>query len=162
MDDAMDDAMDDGVQRLDPRMRWVLLAPSYLFTVLPPLVIAASAAVAGEPLAAVVAVAVAVLMALTGWVRASLILRRWSYRFGEHALELQHGWLVHRTSVVPYHRIQTVEQSAGPMMRWFGLVGLTLRTASASTDGTIPGLEVARADALRRELATRAGRDDAV
>ena len=36
MDDAMDDAMDDGVQRLDPRMRWVLLAPSYLFTVLPP------------------------------------------------------------------------------------------------------------------------------
>lgn len=154
--------LDERAQRLDPRMRWVLLAPWCLVTVIVPLVVAVGAAATGETVAALIAAAVAVAMLLIGWMRASLILRRWSYRFGEQALELQHGWIVHRTSVVPYHRIQTVEQSAGPMMRWFGLVGLTLRTASASTDGTIPGLQVARADALRRELATRAGRDDAV
>jgi uncharacterized protein len=154
--------MDDEVQRLDPRMRWVLLVPWCLITVLPPLVVAVGAAIADEPATALIAAAAAAVTALVGWVRASLILRRWSYHFGEHALELCHGWIVHRTSVVPYHRIQTVEQSAGPMMRWFGLVALALRTASASTDGAVPGLRVDQADALRRELAVRAGRDDAV
>jgi membrane protein YdbS with pleckstrin-like domain len=154
--------VDDGRQRLDPRMRWVLLVPWCLATVLPALALAIGAAVTGESAGALIAAAAAIALLLAGWVRAAMILRRWSYRFGEHALELTHGWIVHRTSVVPYHRIQTVEQSAGPMMRWFGLVGLTLRTASASTDGTIPGLQSERADALRRELAVRAGRDDAV
>jgi hypothetical protein len=154
--------MDDHRQRLDPRMGWVLLAQWCLPTVLPALALAIGAAAAGESPVALSAGAAAVALLLAGWVRATLIRRRWSYRFGEYALELTHGWIVHHTSVVPYHRIQTVEQSAGPMMRWLGLVGLTLRTASASTDGTIPGLRAERADDLRRELATRAGRDDAV
>ncbi len=154
----------DAVQQLDPAMRWVWLIPWMALVVAPIVVLAAVVGVfddeARELAAALVVVALVV--AVIGVLRVRGLLRRTTYRFGAAALEISRGWLVQRTSVVPYHRIQTVDQSAGPLLRRFGLVSLTLRTASASTDGDIPGIDATLADDLRRELAARSGRDDAV
>lgn len=70
-------------------------------------------------------------------------------------LLVRHGIMFHTTSVVPYGRLQYVEVSSGPIERMFGLAGVELHTASASTDATIPGLPRAEAERLRDELAAR-------
>ncbi len=77
--------------------------------------------------------------------------------YAERASDLlvRHGIMFHTTSVVPYGRLQYVEVSSGPIERMFGLAGVELHTASASTDATIPGLPRAEAERLRDELATR-------
>ena len=59
-------------------------------------------------------------------------------------------------TVVPYGRIQFVDVTAGPFTRPLGLKSVSLHTASASTDATIPGLAAADADALRERLAVGA------
>lgn len=59
-------------------------------------------------------------------------------------------------TVVPYGRIQFVDVTTGPFTRPLGLKSISLHTASASTDATIPGLEAAVADALRERLAANA------
>jgi uncharacterized protein len=155
---------DEPTQHLDPAMRWVWLIPWMALLVLPLVVLAVVVGWLGDDAVALVVIlsALAAVSALAGALRVRSLLRRTTYRFGDAALELSRGWLVHRTSVVPYHRIQTVDQSAGPLLRRFGLVSLTLRTASAFTDAAIPGISAARADTLRRDLAARSGRDDAV
>ena len=55
--------------------------------------------------------------------------------------------------VVPHARIQYVDVQAGPLVRKFGLAGVQLHTASASTDASIPGLPAAEAAELRDQLA---------
>ena len=59
-------------------------------------------------------------------------------------------------------RVQNVDVSQGPLERWLGLKKLTIRTASASTDATIPGLDDADAEQLRIRILERAGQDAAV
>ncbi|MCT1921359.1 PH domain-containing protein [Brevibacterium luteolum] len=80
-----------------------------------------------------------------------------AFGYAERASDLlvRHGIMFHTTSVVPYGRLQYVEVSSGPIERMFGLAGVELHTASASTDATIPGLPRAEAERLRDELATR-------
>ncbi len=94
----------------------------------------------------------------------SLLLGRryasWRYRFGPDALELEYGVWWHTSSAVPYQRIQQVEIEHGPLQRRLGLVGLSLRTASASSLGSLPGIAEAEAGALRSWLLRRAGADD--
>jgi membrane protein YdbS with pleckstrin-like domain len=87
---------------------------------------------------------------------------RWRWSAWPDALELRHGVIVAHESLVPYHRIQQIDIERGPVDRALGLSSLVLRTASATTDGKIPGISAATADALRVRLLTRAGADDAV
>jgi membrane protein YdbS with pleckstrin-like domain len=61
--------------------------------------------------------------------------------------------LVRRTSVVPYGRMQYVDVTAGPLARRLGLAQVTLHTAAAATDASIPGLLSAEASRLRDRLA---------
>ena len=70
--------------------------------------------------------------------------------------------LYRQASLVPYHRIQQIDVTRGPLERALGLSHLVLRTASATSDGMIPGIPAERADELRRLLLERAGLDDAV
>ena len=58
--------------------------------------------------------------------------------------------------MVPYGRIQYVDVTQGPFQRLFGLKVVDVKTASASTDASIPGLPAEEADALRDRLAERA------
>jgi membrane protein YdbS with pleckstrin-like domain len=91
-----------------------------------------------------------------------LVYRRWSYRLGDDALEIRRGVIVHRTSLVPYRRVQQVDLSRGPVDRLLGLVSADLTTAAATSDGSVPGLAPDVAETFRQVVLERAGRDDAV
>ena len=83
--------------------------------------------------------------------------RALGYREREHDLLLQRGIMLRSTTVIPYGRLQYVEVTAGPLMRAFGLATVTMHTASASTDASLPGLPRAEAEALRDSIAARGG-----
>ena len=107
-------------------------------------------------------VALAVPWVLAAWGLARWRYAWWSWTAWPDALELAHGRVVHRASLVPYHRIQQIDISRGPFARTFGLSTLILRTAAATSDAELPGIGADHAEALRRELLARAGVDDAV
>jgi membrane protein YdbS with pleckstrin-like domain len=86
--------------------------------------------------------------------------RSWRYRFGDDALEVHYGVWWRTLAAVPYQRIQQVEVEHGPLQRRYGVVSLALRTASATSLGTLPGIAVDDAETIRRVLLQRAGRDD--
>lgn len=77
----------------------------------------------------------------------------WAYLEREDDLLVRRGVLVRRTSVVPYGRMQYVDVTAGPLARRFGLAMVTLHTAAAATDASIPGLRAEEAARLRDRLA---------
>lgn len=101
-----------------------------------------------------------VLGLLTGVLAVPPRYRAWRYRFGEDALELQRGVWWRSLAALPYQRIQQVEVEHGPLQRHLGMVSLSLRTASAMSLGTIPGIGEAEATDVRRMLLQRAGLDD--
>ena len=84
----------------------------------------------------------------------------WRYRFDVDHLELRHGVFWRRTSSMPYHRLQQVDEGQGPLERWLGMATVKLRSAAATTDATIPGIAADDVDELRRLLMQRSGRDD--
>lgn len=97
------------------------------------------------------------------WMASARVARRyraWRYRFGPESLELRRGVWWHVATSVPYHRIQQVDVNQGPIQRHYGMVELRLRTASAGSDCSLPGVPQADADELRAWLAARAERDD--
>lgn len=91
-----------------------------------------------------------------------LVWRAWQFRIGEHALHLRHGVLTRRESTIPFHRVQHIDLEAGPLERRFGLTSLILRTASASSDATVPGIDAAEADQLRARILELVGTGDAL
>lgn len=92
----------------------------------------------------------------------SLVWRAWQFRVGAGALHLRHGVLTRRESTIPYHRVQHIDLEAGPLERRLGLTSLILRTASASSDSTVPGIDAADAEALRARILSLVGTGDAV
>ena len=80
-------------------------------------------------------------------------LRAWGYAERAEDLLVRHGLLVRRLSIVPYARMQFVDVTAGPLDRAAGLATVTLHTAAAASDATVPGLEAAEATRLRDRLA---------
>lgn len=85
--------------------------------------------------------------------------RRWvnSWRWTERDADLciARGLWHRQLTVVPIGRMQLVEVSAGPLLRWQGLAGVQLVTAAAHTNAHIPGLDKATAVALRDRLIER-------
>ena len=124
-----------------------------LLLALPGLVAAVVAGVARGP-AEAVAVA-ALTLAGTGWALLSVERRweAWGYAEREDDLLVRRGVLVRRLSVVPYGRMQYVDVTAGPLDRRLGLARVTLHTAAAASDASIPGLPAAEATRLRDRLA---------
>jgi hypothetical protein len=109
---------------------------------------------AGGPLA-VATTALAVLVA--GAVAVALMDRRsasWGYMERDEDLLVRRGVMFLRVSVVPYGRMQSIEVTAGPVERYFGLATVRLHTASAASDARIPGLAGADASVLRDRLAS--------
>lgn len=87
---------------------------------------------------------------------------RRAWTLGATALELRHGVIVRRTAWIPYYRIQQIDVERGPIERMAGLAQLVVRTAAATTDGTIYGLAPVDAAFIRQRLLDLAGVDDAV
>ncbi|MGI3785957.1 MAG: PH domain-containing protein, partial [Janthinobacterium lividum] len=78
--------------------------------------------------------------------------RAWGYVEREDDLYITRGVLFRSLVAVPYGRMQLVEVASGPLERSFGLATVTLKTASAETDASIPGLDPAEAARLRDRL----------
>ena len=78
--------------------------------------------------------------------------RSWGYVEREEDLYITHGVLYRSLVAVPYGRMQLVEVGSGPLERAFGLANVTLKTASAETNATIPGLTPDEAARLRDRL----------
>ncbi|GAA2639448.1 hypothetical protein GCM10010399_86040 [Dactylosporangium fulvum] len=100
--------------------------------------------------------AAALLVVVLGAVRALFLhrsLRAWGYAEREEDLLVRHGLLVRRLSIVPYARMQFVDVTAGPLERAVGLATVTLHTAAAASDATVPGLDAPEATRLRDRLA---------
>ncbi len=137
---------DPGLLRL--RRRLVLLLVSA-----PGLVVALALLALAGPAEGLAALVVAVV--LTGLVLVAVERRcaAWGYLEREDDLLVRRGVLVRRTSVVPYGRMQYVDVTAGPLARRYGLATVTLHTAAAATDASVPGLLAAEASRLRDRLA---------
>jgi membrane protein YdbS with pleckstrin-like domain len=149
--------------RLDPRVRSYWLVQGLLATSAVAVLVAAGAVIAALLEAATVAWLVGVLgglvvaaLAVLAVVVARLDYRHFRYEVTEQGLYVARGWLWRRLQVVPHARVQTVDTTAGPLLRAFGLVDVEVRTASAAGGTSIPGLAPAVADELVAELARRA------
>src|SRR5262245_55398921 len=97
-------------------------------------------------------VVVAVYGVWRSWVTVRAV-RSWGYAERGEDLLVRHGLLVRRLSIVPYARMQFVDVTAGPLERAFGLATVTLHTAAAHSDATVPGLAGPEAARLRDRLA---------
>lgn len=141
-------------------VQWRPISPRYFLVRLAALavgaaVLALACVVAGllwSPwchLAAVVVLAAAAVRAV--FMRRSI--RSWGYAERAEDLLVRHGLLIRRLSIVPYARMQFVDVTAGPIERAAGLATVTLHTAAAASDATVPGLAAAEATRLRDRLA---------
>lgn len=152
-------------QPLDPRVRTLWLAVAVVATA--PLwlgLLVAAALVAadggtGPALALVVGSTAVAGLALGVPV---LRHRRWSWALTDEGLELAHGVLVRTESAIPIFRVQQVDIRQGPVERLFGLATLRITTASSGSDGTLPGIDAAGADDVRRRILARVAADDGV
>ena len=140
-------------RRPDRRLLQVRRALVLVLVTLPGLAAAAVLAVLRDPVEAVAALVVTA--ALTGLLLVAVERRfaAWGYLEREDDLLVRRGVLVRRTSVVPYGRMQYVDVTAGPLDRRMGLATVTLHTAAAATDASVPGLLAPEAARLRDRLA---------
>jgi membrane protein YdbS with pleckstrin-like domain len=139
---------------------WRPISPRYFFVRLAVLsvwiVVLALACLVAAVLVSAWFLAAALLIVLVGVVRALFLrrsLRAWGYAEREEDLLVRHGLLVRRLSIVPYARMQFVDVTAGPLERAAGLATVTLHTAAAASDATVPGLDAPEATRLRDRLA---------
>ena len=70
-------------------------------------------------------------------------------------LVIRKGRLFRTLVSVPYGRLQYVDVQSGPLSRRFGMAEVELHTASPESGGSIPGLPLDEAEALRTRLAAR-------
>lgn len=150
--------------QLDARMRTYWLLESLLATAFAALVAVVATGIAVMAEASTVAWVMGVVgglavvaLAVSAFVTPRLDYEHYRYEVTELGLYVARGWLWRRWQIVPHARVQTVDTSAGPLMRAFGLVAVAVATASAAGSPSIPGLRPEVADALVEELALRAG-----
>lgn len=101
-----------------------------------------------------------VISVLVVWAAVDLILiprrvRAIGYHERQDDLLIRRGILFQKLEAVPYGRLQYVDIEAGPIMRKFGLCTVQLKTASSSTDASIPGVVREEGARLREELSAR-------
>jgi uncharacterized protein len=152
---------------LDPTLDWQPVSPKLVVERRLPLLLAPLAAVGAGLLAVTVssrgweivwwAVAVALLVgALVGWfLFVPRMASSWRYAERDDDLLVRRGRMFRRLTVVPYGRMQVIEVSANPVSQRLGIARVTLVTASAETDATIPGVPTDVAHALRDRLAAK-------
>ncbi|NLE97483.1 MAG: PH domain-containing protein [Propionibacterium sp.] len=96
-----------------------------------------------------------VLMLAWRAIRAPFAVRRWGYAERDEDVYLTRGLLSRQLTCVPYGRMQLVEVNSGPVERLFGLATVSMVTASSSGAVSIPGLDVADAEAVRDRFINR-------
>ena len=159
--------LDDDPLFLDPALDWQPVSPKLvterrLPLLLLPLLAVGSAVLAisaGSGAWRVAWWTVATLLvagAVVGWlVVVPRVASSWRYAERDDDLLVRRGRLFRRLTVVPYGRMQVIEVSANPVSHRLGIARVTLVTASAETDATIPGVPTETAHALRDRLAAK-------
>jgi membrane protein YdbS with pleckstrin-like domain len=84
--------------------------------------------------------------------------RRWRYAIRDHEIDLRHGLLVTRRTLVPMRRIQHVETETGPLQSAYGLASVSFHTAAGSL--AIPALTRREADGVRARIARLAATEE--
>jgi membrane protein YdbS with pleckstrin-like domain len=154
-----------GPQALSPRLRtlwhvgWGIAAAVIVMTSAG---VAAVGVAEGLPLLVVGAVVAAVAMVVAAVVVPRLRYDRWRWELTDDALDVSHGVLTRVESSIPVFRVQQIDVRQGPVERWFGIVSLHIATASAASDGVLPGIDTDRAEAIRAQLLARVALDDGV
>ena len=123
------------------------------FTTTPGVAVALVLTVLGGPAAGFAAVLVVLVVSGIELVSVERQFAAYGYLEREDDLLVRRGVLVRRTSVVPYGRMQYVDVTAGPLDRRLGLATVTMHTAAAATDASVPGLRTEEAARLRDRLA---------
>ena len=148
---------------IDPRMRTYWTVRALIGTVAVGALVAAATAIAAVLDATTAAWLVGllgglgvVLLGALSLVAVRLGYRYFRYEVTEHGLYVARGRLWRRQQIVPHARLQTVDTTAGPLLRAFGLVAVEVSTASAAGGTSIPGLRPPVAADLVTELARRA------
>ncbi|GGK27735.1 UPF0699 transmembrane protein YdbS [Caldalkalibacillus thermarum] len=80
--------------------------------------------------------------------------KRWRYEVNEYEIDLKHGVLVVKRTLIPMIRVQHVDTRQGPLLRYFGLSSVTINTAGGLHE--IPALQDTVADALRDRISVLA------
>lgn len=88
------------------------------------------------------------------WVLPNLRWNRWRYEVREHEIELQHGILIKKRTLVPMVRVQHVDTEQGPILRNYQLASIHISTAA--TQHTIPFLDEQEAEAMRQRISVLA------
>ena len=73
----------------------------------------------------------------------------------DEEIVIRKGRMLRTLVSVPYGRLQYVDIQSGPLERSFGIASCEIHTASPESGGSLPGLPVAEAEALRSRLAAR-------
>ena len=140
-----------------------LAAVAIAFVLLLPLILVLLAVgVDAALIGLVVLVVVLVAIGLIGLRMARIRYEYSSYLVGERQIEVRRGAMFRTELTIPYHRVQHVDVSAGPLEQLFGLRSLTLVTAASTISGAIAGIEPAEADRVRAVVLARIGQGDAV
>jgi membrane protein YdbS with pleckstrin-like domain len=147
------DLDDQGWLHPAPGLLLLRRAECLLFVALPGLAAAVVVTVVTGPLQGLAVLVVTALLTALALLAVDRRVRAWGYAEREDDLLVRRGVLVERLSVVPYGRMQYVDVTAGPLDRRLGLARVTLHTAAAASDASIPGLPAAEAARLRDRLA---------
>lgn len=153
-------------ENLDPRVRTLWRLEVALATAV--LVVAgaaglAVAAMAADPPVRALAAAlagVAMVGAAVAVVAPPIAYRAVRFEVTPLGLLVQTGIVVRSLTIVPHSRIQSVQTTTDPLQRAMGLATVEVRTASSAV-ARVPGLDAARVDRLRDDLAAMAGTGEA-
>jgi putative membrane protein len=150
---------EEGWRQLHPRTVWVtaLTIAGILAGVAVPVIIG----MAGDvPIWLSGVVALGGIVLVSG-VAALVDLMRWrytTYRVTDERVELRYAWVLHKLRSVPRERVRTVDMTANPVQRVFGLAKVTIGTGQQSGEHshvTLDPVDRTVAEELRRLLLDR-------
>ncbi|WP_110943306.1 PH domain-containing protein [Virgibacillus senegalensis] len=84
--------------------------------------------------------------------------RRWRYQVFEQEIDIQHGILIIKRTLVPMIRVQHVDTKQGPILKRFKLATVTISTAATTHE--IPALHEEEASDLRDKISQLARVDE--
>ena len=151
--------MSDGWEQLHPRTIPVTLltVAGILAGVAVPIIIG----IDDVPLWLSVAVALGGIVVVSG-LAAVADLMRWrytTYRVTDERVELRYAWVLHKLRSVPRDRVRTVDLTANPLQRVFGVAKVKIGTGQQTSEHsqlTLDPVSTAVAEELRRVLLRRA------
>ena len=91
---------------------------------------------------------------LQTWLLPKLRWKKWRYEVTEHEIELKHGVIIVKRTLIPMVRVQHVDTRQGPLLRAYRLSSVTISTAATTHE--IPALSNDIADELRNRISVLA------